>query len=465
LPPHLDRPLSRHGLALSAALCIFLFGLALWTVTSASTWLTSSHAIGAVLTCTGLLALACTLLIARDLRHGTRLRTALAELAERERQLDSVVSSAPILLTELDAHGVYTLVRGRGLESLGLRPEELLGRSAFEVYADHPELPGIYRRALAGEAITAQIEVGGGHLLCLKSPRRDAVGKVVGLVSVSTDVSELVRARAALQRAEEARLHAQKFEAVSRISSVVAHEFANLLTIIRGMTELLQLELGSGHAAQKDLVGIQQACQRATRLSQELLDFSRPQPHEPRVIDLSGFVRRLQAWLAALLRPTTQLVLELDERALPVRLDPGRLEQVLLNLARNADDAIPSGGTLTLCTRFAPGPGGPVGRLLVRDTGHGLSSEVRAHLFEPFFTTKEHGTGLGLSVSQGIVVQSGGTLTVESEPGHGTTFELAFPLCSEASIELKPHPARPDRHPDSEVLGLLERHESKHPRS
>ena len=402
-------------------------------------------------------AILCTLLLELGRRRAEHQRRTLEELGESERRLASVLSTAPILLTEVDQDGLITLVRGQALELLGLRQEDVLGRSVFELFRDHPELPAIYRRALAGERVTAQVELNDAHLLCLKTPRRDERGRVVGLISISTDMTELARALAALRQSEEARLHSEKLAAVGRMSSVVAHEFANLLTIIRGMTELLQIELGPEHASQKELAGIQQASQRATRLSQELLDFARPQPDEPRVLDLGGLVARVRPWLTAMLRPTTRLELELDERALPVKVDPGRLEQVLLNLARNAEEAMPSGGTLTLRTAFVASSTGPLARLTVSDSGHGMTSEVRAKIFEPFFTTKEQGTGLGLSVSHGIVTQAGGTITVASEPGQGTTFELLFPLQAESAHELRPQDPRAQRQQDSAMLDLLQR--------
>ncbi|MEQ1891134.1 MAG: ATP-binding protein [Planctomycetota bacterium] len=402
-------------------------------------------------------ALLCTVLLELGRRRAESQRRTLEALEESERRLASVVSTAPILLSEIDRNGIITMVRGQVLELLGLRLEDVLGRSVFELYSGHPELPEIYRRALAGERITTQVELRGTHLLCLKAPRLDAAGNVLGLISISTDISELVRAREALRMSEEARLHGEKLAAVGRMSSVVAHEFANLLTIIRGMTELLQIELGPAHDSQRELAGIQQASQRATRLSQELLDFSRPQPSEPRVLDLGGLVARVRPWLAAMLRPSTRIELALDERALPVKVDPGRIEQVLLNLARNAEDAMPAGGTLTLRTTFVLNGGLPAALLTVHDTGHGMPSEVRAKIFEPFFTTKEHGTGLGLSVTHGIVTQAGGTITVASEPGQGTTFELQFPLQAESAHELRPQDPRPQRHQDSAMLDLLQR--------
>ncbi len=234
----------------------------------------------------------------------------------------------------------------------------------------------------------------------------------------------------------EARLRqGAKMEAVGRLAGGIAHDFNNLLTAILGCSELLALELKGMPSAADDVEEIRDAATRASALTQQLLAFSRRQLINPRVLDLNTEVESTRRMLARLIGEDIMLETRLDPGLGQIKADPSQLEQVLLNLAINARDAMPSGGTLAIRTANAEPPDewkNPPGRcvmLLVRDTGVGMDEEVRSHIFEPFFTTKEvgKGTGLGLATVYGIVKQSDGYITVESQPGQGATFRVFFP--------------------------------------
>jgi two-component system cell cycle sensor histidine kinase/response regulator CckA len=250
------------------------------------------------------------------------------------------------------------------------------------------------------------------------------------------------RAQEALQQTEAQLRQSQKMEAVGRLAGGVAHDFNNLLTVIRGYSELLLARLTPGDPVRKDMVEVKKAADRASGLTRQLLAFSRRQFIAPKVIDLNALIANMDSMLRRLLgEDIVELCTELNPHAGLIRADSGQIEQVIMNLAVNARDAMPKGGRLTIETRNVtvgnPTRQTPAGvkpgayvLLAVRDTGHGMDEETLSHLFEPFFTTKEKGkgTGLGLSTVYGIVKQSGGNIVVESQKGQGATFKIYFPL-------------------------------------
>lgn len=231
-----------------------------------------------------------------------------------------------------------------------------------------------------------------------------------------------------------------KLEAVGRLAGGMAHDFNNLLTVVLGHSELLLHGLGADHPSRRHVDAIRQTSERAATLTRQLLAFSGRQILQPRVLALNAVVGGMEAMLQRLLGEDIELVVTLDPAAGHVRADLAQLEQVVLNLAANARDAMPHGGQLTLRTgqailddafvRAHPGARADVHAVLeVRDTGVGMDATTRERLFEPFFTTKSlgRGSGLGLATVHGIVVQSDGTITVESEPGQGTAFTIYLP--------------------------------------
>jgi len=251
-------------------------------------------------------------------------------------------------------------------------------------------------------------------------------------------VRELSQSLQDLQRTQEQLLQSQKMEAVGRLAGGVAHDFNNQLTAIMGYADVLQASLPDDSPQRGDVQEILRAAGRAAELTRQLLAFSRRQVLRPRPVDLNALVMEMRGMLQRLIGENIRLETRCAREAPRVRADPAQLEQVVMNLAVNARDAMPNGGTLEIATETEPAGGRPpVSRfhvLRVTDTGTGMSPEVVSRLFEPFFTTKEpgRGTGLGLSTAYGIVKQSGGHISCQSVPGRGTTFLIRLPATDEA---------------------------------
>lgn len=252
---------------------------------------------------------------------------------------------------------------------------------------------------------------------------------------------ERTRAEEALRQTEAQLRQAQKMEAVGRLAGGVAHDFNNLLTVIRGYSELVLNRLKAGDISYREMEEVKKAADRAAGLTGQLLAFSRRQFVTTKVLDLNAVVTNMDGMLRRLLgEDIIELGADLDPQLGSIKADPGQIEQVIMNLAVNARDAMPMGGRLTIETRnvMLEKPtridrvmleAGSYVLLAIKDTGQGMSEETQAHLFEPFFTTKEKGkgTGLGLSTVYGIVKQSGGTIGIDSTPGQGTVCKIFFP--------------------------------------
>lgn len=283
-------------------------------------------------------------------------------------------------------------------------------------------------------------------------PVRNESGGVYRLVAVCEDITDL-------RQAETRLAQSQKMEALGRLAGGVAHDFNNLLTVIQGETQLLGDALPKNIVPPESLGQVLRATERAAGLTRQLLAFSRRQLVEPVVFDLTALVNEMATLLRRVIGEDVRLETVLPQYPMPVRADRGQIEQVITNLAVNARDAMPEGGTLTLeisTTRLdAPRPGwggelraGEYVVIAMSDTGTGMTAEVQAHIFEPFYTTKMQGagTGLGLATSLGIVQQADGNLTAYSEEGVGSTFRMYLPLVPEGQPDTGPkealHPPR-----------------------
>jgi PAS domain S-box-containing protein len=274
---------------------------------------------------------------------------------------------------------------------------------------------------------------------------------------------------------EEQLRQSQKLEAVGQLAGGIAHDFNNLLTVVEGYAELMDGDLAEDDPHRASVHEIMVAAQRAASLTRQLLAFSRRQMLQPLRLNLNANVGSTQRMLSRVLGEDIAIVTQLDEHLWDVFADPGQIDQILLNLAVNARDAMEQGGKLTVSTAnveiaTASGeiPPGRYATLCIADTGHGMDLETRKHIFEPFFTTKEigRGTGLGLSTVYGIVKQSGGHILVESEPDKGTTFTICLPALGEqamaaAATAAAPAPAQKSDHTvlvvedDENVRGLV----------
>jgi nitrogen-specific signal transduction histidine kinase len=262
------------------------------------------------------------------------------------------------------------------------------------------------------------------------------------------DITDRKRAEHEMKALEEQLRQSQKMEAIGRLAGGIAHDFNNILTIIKGYSQLSLSELKEGHPLRENLEGINKSTDRATDLIRKILAFSRRQVMEMKVLDLNTLLMDLDKLLHRVIGEDIELVAVLAEDLGRVKVDPGQIEQVILNMAVNAKDAMPNGGKLTIETtnaeldgayarsHLAVAPGRYV-MLSVSDTGVGMSPEIKERIFEPFYTTKEKnkGTGLGLSTVYGIVKQSGGNIWVYSEVGQGTTFKIYLPREEEEPLE------------------------------
>ena len=280
----------------------------------------------------------------------------------------------------------------------------------------------------------------------------DRVGtQIAGAIANAQLFADRERAEIAKTSLEEQLRQSQKMEAIGRLAGGIAHDFNNLLTVISGYSQLSLTALRQDNPLRDNLLQIQRATERASALTRQLLAFSRRQILNLRLIDLNLIVQDLDKMLRRIIGEDIELVTVFSRDLWKITSDPSQIEHVILNLAVNSRDAMPKGGRLFVETsnteldqeyarsHISVKPGAYV-KLLIRDTGVGMSPEVQERLFEPFFTTKEKGkgTGLGLSTVYGIIKQSGGNVWVHSELGQGTTFEVYLPRAEQAGESLKP---------------------------
>jgi two-component system cell cycle sensor histidine kinase/response regulator CckA len=365
----------------------------------------------------------------------TERKEAEEELRRSEQRLHATVNAAPVVLFALDPAGVFTFSAGRRLQGLGLKPGEVVGQSVFDRYCDYPEILDHVRRALSGEEFTAIDKLPQLQLVYETrwAPARDSAGYPFGVIGISTDITELV------QLQEQVR-SMQQLESIGRLAGGIAHDFNNLMNIVLGHAQLLSAESGLTERGKNGLGQIRRAGERAAALTHQLLAFSRKQVLQPTVLNLNEIVAGVEKMLSRVIGEDIELATRLHPSLAPVKADPVQMEQVLMNLAINARDAMSHGGTLLMETnnvqldeveaRRQPGcPAGPCVMLTVSDTGHGMDAETLEHVFEPFFTTKEpgKGTGMGLATVYGIVTQSRGNILVSTTLGKGTTFQIYLP--------------------------------------
>jgi PAS domain S-box-containing protein len=361
-------------------------------------------------------------------------------LRANEARLRVLIEQLPAVLWTVDKNLHFTSAMGAGLARLGLRQNQLVGMTLSEYFetSDRTFPPiAAHHRAIAGEPVTFHLGWKGGSYACHVEPLRDSAEKMQGAICMALDVTDR-------KQLEEQFRQAQKMEAVGRLAGGIAHDFNNLLMVIQGYADLLADRLPAGDSLRRNAEQIQTAAQRASSLTRQLLAFSRKQIMEPKVLNIQTVVGDMEKILRRLIGEDIELETSYALDLGLVKADRSQIEQVIMNLAVNARDAMPDGGRLTIETsnveldasRAHPpvvlAPGKYV-MIAVTDNGSGMDAETQAHIFEPFFTTKEQGkgTGLGLATVYGVVKQSGGYVWVYSEPGHGTTFKIYLPKIEE----------------------------------
>lgn len=385
--------------------------------------------------------------LVRALRHAIERNSTREKLRESEELFKLITEHAGDMIAVVDPLGNRLYSSPSYQKILGYSTNELERTSPFEII--HPDDNALFRESLAkanagdaGERFVYRVRHKDGswrHIEATEAAIKDDRGAIAKVVVVSRDITE--------RRLLEAQfMQSQKMEAVGRLTGGIAHDFNNLLCVIVGYSEFLLEQLEPGHPLRASADEILDAGNRAASLTRRLLAFSRQQVLEPQVLDINKVITSFEKLLRRVIGEDIQLELGLDPQAGHVKADPTQLEQILMNLAVNARDAMPDGGNLSIHTvnvemndtasqhRHSVKPG-PYVCLVVADTGIGMDAETKARAFDPFFTTKEvgKGTGLGLSTVYGVIKQSGGYIEIESSPGEGATFKIYFPRIGEVA--------------------------------
>jgi two-component system cell cycle sensor histidine kinase/response regulator CckA len=386
-----------------------------------------------------------------------------AALQEREWQLRALFDSTMNAITITDDAGVYLEANPAACVLLGLAKEQLLGRRFTDFATPDAALDEVWQLFRDQGQLRTEF-----RLQCPDGMVRDVECQAVAHfipgrhLLMQRDVTEHKRLEAQL-------LQAQKIDAIGRLAGGVAHDFNNMLTIIKGYGELLLENMPPQEPQRRAMEEINKAADRSATLTQQLLAFSRKQTLQPVILNLNTVVAEVSNMLRRLVGEDIALLTRLEPALGLVKVDPGQIEQIIINLAVNARAAMPAGGMLSIETtnveveetylRLHPevSPGAYV-RLIVSDTGHGMDNHVKAHLFEPFFTTKApgQGTGLGLASVYGMVTQSGGHIAVYSEPGQGATFMIYLPRVADTVVATPPPAPAAERRQGTETILLVE---------
>jgi two-component system cell cycle sensor histidine kinase/response regulator CckA len=405
--------------------------------------------------------------ISRDITERRRVEQ---DLLRSEARFASLVQDAPYGIYRVTLDGHFLQVNPALVRMLGYQSEaELLARNIeTDIYAKaevRKQMIDEHWRDKDFRDVEAHWKCKNGEKIIVRLSGRP-VQRPGGELAYFEVFAEDITERRSLERQL---MQSQKMDAIGRLAGGVAHDFNNLLGVILGQTELLQAELGSNPSVHRRAEAIEHSASRAAELTKQLLAFSRQQFIEPRVVDTNAIVREVEKLLRRLIGEDVEFTLHLQPNAGNIKVDPSQLEQILMNLAVNARDAMPNGGKLILETAYAEldeayarqhfgAQAGDFVMLVVSDTGTGMDSQTLARIFEPFFTTKTdgRGTGLGLSTVYGIVKQNNGYIMPYSEMGHGTTFRIYFPRVRETPEVRNQKPTQAEFAKGTETILIVE---------
>lgn len=365
--------------------------------------------------------------------------------------LEAIIESIASPLFFKDDKGIYLGCNSLFCDFIGLTRQQVIGASVFDV--SPPELAEVYHRAdmelmerKGTQTYEAEVRYADGSrhdIVFNKSTILHSDGRVGGLVGVMLDITALKEAEAEKEKLTQNLLHSQKIESIGRLAAGLAHDFNNLLTPIIGYGEMIRTSSETDERTTKRIKGILDAAIKARDLNRQLLAFGRKQLLDMKLLDMNQVIESFNSILSRTIRGDISISLQLDPSLGSIMADKGQLEQILMNLAINAQDAITGNGKLIIETANITLSQTPVGNfnlkqgdyvlLMISDNGSGMDAETVSHIFEPFYTTKQvgRGTGLGLATVYGIICQHGGSINVYSEPGFGTTFKLYFPRLDE----------------------------------
>ncbi|MBI5085337.1 MAG: response regulator [Acidobacteria bacterium] len=379
--------------------------------------------------------------VGRDISQQKRVND---ELRISERRYRNLIANASDMIFTHDGEGRLLSLNGAGETSLSLSGREWWKANAYEILGEgyrsevEPLVRGEGNGARSKRIAAVETKLPDGRTIVIEPTVRVTKddGGEVHVEVIARDITERLRLQAQLQQS-------QKMETLGRLAGGVAHDFNNLLTVILGFGQLARDQVAQNPDAAQMIGEVVRAGERGAALARQLLAFTRQQVLHPRLVDIHGLLHEMMPMLRRLIGEQVQIELDLVAVEAVLLVDPGQFEQVIVNLAVNARDAMPHGGRITVSTSTQPAETGGLARLQVRvsDSGMGMDEQTLSRIFDPFFTTKAtgHGTGLGLSIVKGIVEQSGGTIQAESVPGQGTCFVIQIPSAAGRPESLHQH--------------------------
>jgi PAS domain S-box-containing protein len=353
------------------------------------------------------------------------------ELVKSEALMRTALENLPIIFYMIDSDGKFTLSIGAGLKGLGLKSNQVVGQSAFEIYKDYPEITNALHKSLGGEIATFESQVAGSSYINVCVPFGAAPGANTGIVAVALDITERKRAEESLQKM-------QKLESLGILAGGIAHDFNNLMGGIFGYIDLA-IDECKDSAVSKYLMKTMSTIERARALTLQLLTFAKGGDPIKNVIPLFPFVRETAQF--ALSGSNVSCRFEVPDGLWPCAIDKNQIGQVVDNIVINAQQAMPGGGPILVsagnvsfkCKEHSVLAEGDYVRISIQDCGIGIPPNILPHIFDPFYTTKSKGHGLGLSTCFSIVSRHNGAIDVESEPGKGSTFHVYLPASQDAA--------------------------------